>query len=358
MKKLLIIFVLSLPLWGVGGYAQSLQIGSNFVILPNSATAPVCAVADKGKQYFNSTDNKMYFCNGTAWVESGFALPYSGNAIANAPTHLFKLENGGTGFVAQFNVATATNSNGGLFVSNLGLGNAVLGINSNVSATNSTIKGLTVGTGFAGEFASTNASPKALKTIGGLQLTGISEGAGRVLTSDASGNATWQNPSNPSSTHYLNTNNLDFLPNFTQNTNMNIFIRDDNGTAYFSNVASATEINFMLAPVDLPDGAVVTRLKSFYVDNTSAEQLTIELIRRLKTENTQTNDVMATNLSAATNNVSIRTVQTTTILNSTIDNNLYHYFIKVKIGDFSDVPTQQWRGAALAIRDVEVQYTH
>lgn len=35
---------------------------------------------------------------------------------------------------------------------------------------------------------------KALKTVGKIQFSGISEGAGKVLTSDASGNATWTDP--------------------------------------------------------------------------------------------------------------------------------------------------------------------
>lgn len=50
----------------------------------------------------------------------------------------------------------------------------------------------TNGSGFAGQFSSTNASPKALKTTGGVQLTGIGEATNKVLVSDASGNATWQ----------------------------------------------------------------------------------------------------------------------------------------------------------------------
>ena len=84
MKKFLKTLALIFPLWGLGGFAfaQSLQIGSNFVILPSSATSPTCAVADKGKQYFNTTDNKMYFCNGTAWVDfsvGAFTLPYVGS---------------------------------------------------------------------------------------------------------------------------------------------------------------------------------------------------------------------------------------------------------------------------------------
>ena len=50
--------------------------------------------------------------------------------------------------------------------------------------------------GVGGYFATAAvAGAKALKTSGGVQLTGIGEGAGKVLTSDASGNATWQSGS-------------------------------------------------------------------------------------------------------------------------------------------------------------------
>ena len=169
MKKLLIIFALSSPFWGLGGYAQSLQIGSNFVILPNSATAPVCAIADKGKQYFNSTDNKMYFCNGTAWVDfstGAFTLPYSGIGSSDLATRLFQITQTGDNSAGVFRTINATNSVTTLY-----------------STTN--------GTNFAGLFESTNATPKALRTIGALQFQGIGQGTGKVLTSDANGNATW-----------------------------------------------------------------------------------------------------------------------------------------------------------------------
>ena len=39
-----------------------------------------------------------------------------------------------------------------------------------------------------------SSSGAALSTIGGVQMTGIGQGANKVLTSDANGNATWQNP--------------------------------------------------------------------------------------------------------------------------------------------------------------------
>ncbi|MBK6828074.1 MAG: hypothetical protein IPG86_14995 [Chitinophagaceae bacterium] len=51
---------------------------------------------------------------------------------------------------------------------------------------------LTSGNGFAANITSSNAAPLALRTQGGLQLTGIGEAANRLLTSDAVGNATWQ----------------------------------------------------------------------------------------------------------------------------------------------------------------------
>lgn len=163
----------------------------------------------------------------------------------------------------------------------------------------------------------------------------------------------------PTKINYYNASNLDFLPNSTITSRWNAFVRDHENTriAYFD--ATQNESSFMLAPVDLPDGAVITRMRSFYIDNTSFEILFIELIRRQKTTTTiATEDVMATTQSANTNSASVRIVQTTTIANATIDNEIYHYFIKVKIGDFTGDATQQWRVNLLGIRDVELQYNN
>jgi len=62
---------------------------------------------------------------------------------------------------------------------------------SNNANTSNALIGRTTGTGFAANFSSTNAVPKALRTTGGIQFTGIGEAAGRVLTTDAAGNAVW-----------------------------------------------------------------------------------------------------------------------------------------------------------------------
>lgn len=65
------------------------------------------------------------------------------------------------------------------------------------------------GIGLLGQSSTGN----ALQTNGKVQMTGISEGAGKVLTSDAAGNATWQTPTaGLSGSGTLNT-----LPKFTPN---------------------------------------------------------------------------------------------------------------------------------------------
>ncbi len=359
MKKQISLLVFIIPF---GLFAQSSTILPNSIQLPNVASLGTCTATEKGQQVFLTTDNKSYYCNGTTWLEmsGSFSLPYLGVGLANAPTHLFKLENTGSGFVAHFTINNATNPNGGLFISNLGLGFGINSINTNGANTNPAVRGQTLGTGFAADFSSLNGSPKALKTTGGVQLTGIGEAANKILVSDASGNATWQNVQGK--TNYYNASNMDFLPSDAFTSNLNAFTRDNLNTriAFFD--ATRTEISYMIAPVDLPDGAVITRMKSFYIDNTSAEILFTDLIRRNKTTTTITlvaEDIMATVQSAVTNLASVRTVQTTTITNPTIDNATYYYFIKVKIADCDGCdPTQNWRGNLLGIRDVELQYTY
>lgn len=66
--------------------------------------------------------------------------------------------------------------------------------NTNAANTNAALTAITNGTGYALQASSTNAVPLALQTTGAVQFTGINEGAGKVLTSDAAGKATWQSP--------------------------------------------------------------------------------------------------------------------------------------------------------------------
>jgi hypothetical protein len=104
--------------------------------------------------------------------------------------------------------ATSTGTNGaGLFISNNptatnnnlqsntnGLGRAGLFNSTNATSSANGVDINVAGTGFALRAASSNAIPRSLLTIGGVQLTGIGEAAGNLLNTDATGNATWVTP--------------------------------------------------------------------------------------------------------------------------------------------------------------------
>lgn len=97
-------------------------------------------------------------------------------------------------------------------------------------------------------------SPGAkLEVNGPIKITDGSQGAGKVLTSDASGLASWQSPAAGSETYYWSCVGAHFHPQYndTSNTEIN---RDG---AYIE--AEANGI-FFFAPVMLPDGASVTKV--------------------------------------------------------------------------------------------------
>ncbi|RFS14452.1 hypothetical protein D0T08_21510 [Emticicia sp. C21] len=48
--------------------------------LPKVATNPACTVADKGKVVFNTNQNKILYCNGSAWID-----PENGTVLRITP---------------------------------------------------------------------------------------------------------------------------------------------------------------------------------------------------------------------------------------------------------------------------------
>lgn len=57
-------------------FSQSAVIAPGFIQIPATSTPPGCSVAtDKGKQYFNTSSNKMFYCNGTTWLEYMPSVP-------------------------------------------------------------------------------------------------------------------------------------------------------------------------------------------------------------------------------------------------------------------------------------------
>jgi Chaperone of endosialidase len=95
MKRIFNILIISLLAFDA--LSQSATILPNTVGVPNLSTMPTCNATQKGKQVFNTNDNKMYFCNGTAWTDmtvGGFTLPYSGiGHTTDSSIPLLKIEN-------------------------------------------------------------------------------------------------------------------------------------------------------------------------------------------------------------------------------------------------------------------------
>ncbi len=177
MKNLILsfIFILSLFLKGAGfeANAQSATIAPSFVLIPATATAPTCLSGEKGKLYFNTTSNKMLFCNGSTWVDfsaGAFTLPYTGSGVQNS--------GGQAGLVEFINTATGN----ALYVKS-GSGGQLIAGQAFAAYFESSQNGI---------FATGGAGNIALKTAGLLQFKSNGEGLNKILTSDAVGTATWQ----------------------------------------------------------------------------------------------------------------------------------------------------------------------
>lgn len=136
----------------------------------------------------------------------------------------------GTNGAGLFQQTNATNTSNNLQSNQAGLGRAGLFNATNAASTANAVDINVAGTGFGLRIASTNGTPRALQTVGGLQLTGINEAANRLLTSDAAGNATWQNAAAVGVVTGSGT--LNFVPKWTPNgTNLGNSLMFDDGTS-------------------------------------------------------------------------------------------------------------------------------
>ncbi|MFN8347976.1 MAG: hypothetical protein U0X91_23430 [Spirosomataceae bacterium] len=166
MKKLILFFALV----SSSGFAQSVTIDPTSVRVPGLSVVPSCGANDRGKLYFNNNDNKMYYCNGSAWVDfsgGGLTLPYSGTVNIGTPI---------------FNLTNTVESGRGVYVKT-GTGGQEISAENYAGYFNGAQNGI---------YATSGVGKPALRTAGSLQFRKINEGAGRTLTSDATGNATWQ----------------------------------------------------------------------------------------------------------------------------------------------------------------------
>ncbi len=80
------IFTIGFLLFIGSAFAQSVTINPAALDLPRVASLPSCSASTKGRMVYNTTDNKMYYCNGTAWINTEIAG--SQNAPAFSATDL------------------------------------------------------------------------------------------------------------------------------------------------------------------------------------------------------------------------------------------------------------------------------
>ncbi|MEO5947932.1 MAG: hypothetical protein ABIP79_14030 [Chitinophagaceae bacterium] len=162
-------------------------------------------------------------------TNSGAGSAYTGINTGTGNAGVFQINNS-TNLLDALNVST----NGGasswaIRATSTGAQGAGIFNYNNAAGSATSLRVLTNGSGFAANITSSNATPLALRTQGGVQLTGINEAVNRVLTSDAAGNATWQPLG--SSGGVTGTGTLNFLPKWTPNgTNLGNSQLFDDGT--------------------------------------------------------------------------------------------------------------------------------
>jgi hypothetical protein len=104
------------------------------------------------------------------------------------------------------------------------------------------------------------------------------------------------------------------------------------------------------APVQLPDGAVITEVLAQIWDENSVWDMTIEL-RRVSTYSTNSStSLMATVASSSSVYASFRTFTSTSISNATVDNGNYSYILKAEW--YNDLGDDQMR-----LGNVRIKYT-
>ncbi|AXE17399.1 hypothetical protein DR864_06465 [Runella rosea] len=98
MKKLNFFFII-FCFWGICGNlsAQNSTILPSSLQLPNVATLGSCTASQKGQLVLLTTDNKTYYCNGSAWQ----ALLTGVNPWSVNGTHIYNNNSGNVGIGIQ-----------------------------------------------------------------------------------------------------------------------------------------------------------------------------------------------------------------------------------------------------------------
>lgn len=187
-----------------------------------------------------------------------------------------------------------------------------------------------------------------IATDGTIQIAGGNPVAGKVLTcTDASGTATWQALPLPTPTSKIMS--ISFAAFTTTGTSMSSIESNVTNGSWVS-MASGTPVTAKLyAPVNLPDGATVTRVKAFYVNNTT-NTVSLTLIKN-NFFTTVMNPISISNLNlTGTSTAIVNTISPT--LNHLVSNVSSQYYLYLST-------TTAWSGINnFKLGWVEITYTN
>lgn len=168
--------------------------------------------------------------------------------------------------------------------------------------------------------------------------------ANRMITADANGEISAT--SLITTTHYLSIPASGFQPRYNSSVT-NFTSMDANSMASFT----AGTSNYLVAPVNLPNGAVITSFKVYYVDNSATDIFfTLYTTGLTSTSVSSMTSLVSTGASGSISTISF--LESTAISFSTIDNLNSSYFV------LAGPPGGCcWDGSNLRIKGVVITYT-
>ena len=195
-------------------------------------------------------------------------------------------------------------------------------------------------TGFVG--INTNLPTAQMDINGTMRLRNNGAAVGNVLTSDASGNATWQAPAAPVRNDVYSVGSVDFKADVSSNP---ISISGGTGGAYYT----VPYYSNMVAPVHLPNGAKITQITVWYLDNSTTEDISFTFYGEFANAGFYTGLATGTSSGAST---SYRSVNLTLTSNPLVVNNSTYAY---QINGFA-----HWPGTSngLVIKGVQIQYNY
>jgi hypothetical protein len=380
--------------------AQSISINPSNLQLPRVASLPTCVAADYGEMVFATSNNKAHICTPTGWqaIEPsvGLSIPLNANQSRNGQglldfTNTSSVANskgvygaasapsGGFGIHGVASATSPTNNTVGVYgqsqsVNTFGIGvygrhstsgvavagesNSGIGVEGVTTAgtgtgvkgsatTGDAIFGTATGTGKAGNFlalsngiagqfeAGGGTSARALYTIGAIRFSGIGEGAGKYLKSDANGVASWQAVTKDEVESYTATAFT------TERTDHNYAF---NGAAvYFTSLGGSLTSGQFILPIKIPNGATITSMMLYYLDNEAAGSINCVLQTAPQTGSYTTTETV---LSASGNNSTF--LAAFKAMNVVVDNDANFYRLVVTMG----------QSINLRLMGVKINYTY